>query len=176
MSGLPNDKLRWDLRLRLQLRRRSYQLMRLIAPKVDAPLGDHQQLPRPRLFILITVGVLLCLLVWSWFAKIDMVVRGAGRIVASEHNQVIQHLEGGIVSAILVREGAAVKKGQTLISIADVRANADLGEGNVKILGLRARVARAICTAPGGSRRSRQPPKESYLRIRSGATPIQAGA
>ncbi|WP_408170570.1 HlyD family type I secretion periplasmic adaptor subunit [Herbaspirillum rhizosphaerae] len=123
--------------------------MRLIAPKVDAPLGDHQQLPRPRLFILITVGVLLCLLVWSWFAKIDMVVRGAGRIVASEHNQVIQHLEGGIVSAILVREGAAVKKGQTLISIADVRANADLGEGNVKILGLRARVARLKAEASG---------------------------
>jgi len=145
MSGLPNDKLRWDLRLRLQLRRRS----RLIAPKVDAPLGDHQQLPRPRLFILITIGVLLCLLVWSWFAKIDMVVRGAGRIVASEHNQVIQHLEGGIVSAILVREGAAVKKGQTLISIADVRANADLGEGNVKILGLRARVARLKAEASG---------------------------
>jgi len=151
MSGLPNDKLRWDLRLRLQLRRRSYQLMRLIAPKVDAPLGDHQQLPRPRLFILITVGVLLCLLVWSWFAKIDMVVRGAGRIVASEHNQVIQHLEGGIVSAILVREGAAVKKGQTLISIADVRANADLGEGNVKILGLRARVARLKAEASGAA-------------------------
>nr|WP_232511917.1 HlyD family type I secretion periplasmic adaptor subunit [Herbaspirillum sp. meg3] len=149
MSGLPNDKLRWDLRLRLQLRRRSYQWMRLIAPKVDAPLGDHQQLPRPRLFILITIGVLLCLLVWSWFAKIDMVVRGAGRIVASEHNQVIQHLEGGIVSAILVREGAAVKKGQTLISIADVRANADLGEGNVKILGLRARVARLKAEAGG---------------------------
>jgi adhesin transport system membrane fusion protein len=69
-----------------------------------------------------------------------MVVRGSGRIVASEHNQVIQHLEGGIVSAILVREGAAVKKGQTLISIADVRANADLGEGRVKILGLRAKI------------------------------------
>nr|WP_240475618.1 HlyD family type I secretion periplasmic adaptor subunit [Herbaspirillum rhizosphaerae] len=151
MTTLPDDKLRWDLRLRLALRRRSYQLMRLIAPKVDSQLGDHRQLPRPRLFILITVGILLCLLVWSWFAKIDMVVRGAGRIVASEHNQIIQHLEGGIVSAILVREGAAVKKGQTLISIADVRANADLGEGNVKILGLRARVARLKAEAGGAS-------------------------
>ncbi|MFS2117909.1 biotin/lipoyl-binding protein, partial [Herbaspirillum frisingense] len=73
--------------------------------------------------------LLALLVVWSILAPIDMVVRGSGRIVASEHNQVIQHLEGGIVSAILVREGAVVKKGQTLISIADVRANADLGEG-----------------------------------------------
>lgn len=151
MTGLPNPNLRWDLRLRLWLKRRSYLMMRLIAPKVDNQLGDHRQLPRPRLFILTTVGILLCLLVWSWFAKIDMVVRGAGRIVASEHNQIIQHLEGGIVSAILVREGAAVKKGQTLISIADVRANADLGEGNVKILGVRARVARLKAEAGGAS-------------------------
>jgi len=152
MTKLPNDKnLRWDLRLRLQLQARSRRVMRLVAPRLDRQLGDHSQLARPRQFILVTVFLLLCLLVWSWFAQIDMVVRGAGRIVASEHNQIIQHLEGGIVSAILVREGAAVKKGQTLISIADVRANADLGEGNVKILGLRARIARLKAEAGGAS-------------------------
>ncbi|RFB69922.1 MULTISPECIES: HlyD family type I secretion periplasmic adaptor subunit [unclassified Herbaspirillum] len=151
MTKLPNDNLRWDLRLRLQLQARSRRLMRLIAPRLDRQLGDHSELARPRQFILVTVFLLLCLLVWSWFAQIDMVVRGAGRIVASEHNQIIQHLEGGIVSAILVREGAAVKKGQTLISIADVRANADLGEGNVKILGLRARIARLKAEAGGAS-------------------------
>lgn len=151
MTRLPNDNLRWDLRLRLQVRRRSRQLMLLLAPRVEGGLGDHRRLERPRLFILATVFLLLCLLVWSWFAPIDMVVRGSGRIVASEHNQVIQHLEGGIVSAILVREGAAVKKGQTLISIADVRANADLGEGRVKILGQRARIARLKAEADGMS-------------------------
>ena len=151
MTKLPNDNLRWDFRLRLQLQARSRRLMRLIAPRLDRQLGDHSELARPRQFILVTVFLLLCLLVWSWFAQIDMVVRGAGRIVASEHNQIIQHLEGGIVSAILVREGAAVKKGQTLISIADVRANADLGEGNVKILGLRARIARLKAEAGGAS-------------------------
>ncbi|WP_034302143.1 HlyD family type I secretion periplasmic adaptor subunit [Herbaspirillum sp. RV1423] len=139
------------MRLRLQLSLRSRQMMRLLAPRLDVQLGNHRQLPRPRMFILATVFLLLCLLVWSWFAPIDMVVRGSGRIVASEHNQVIQHLEGGIVSAILVREGAAVKKGQILISIADVRANADLGEGKVKILGLRARIARLKAEAGGAS-------------------------
>jgi adhesin transport system membrane fusion protein len=157
MTKLPNDNLRWDLRLRLQLQARSRRLMRLVAPRLDRQLGDHKELARPRQFILVTVFLLLCLLVWSWFAQIDMVVRGAGRIVASEHNQIIQHLEGGIVSAILVREGAAVKKGQTLISIADVRANADLGEGNVKILGLRARIARLKAEAGGAPSVSMSP-------------------
>lgn len=157
MTKMPNDNLRWDLRLRLQLQAHSRRLMRLIAPRLDRQLGDHGELARPRQFILVTVFLLLCLLVWSWFAQIDMVVRGAGRIVASEHNQIIQHLEGGIVSAILVREGAAVKKGQILISIADVRANADLGEGNVKILGLRARIARLKAEAGGASSVSMSP-------------------
>lgn len=145
------DKLPWDARLRLQLRRRSRQLMQLIAPRLDGALGGQRRLERPRVLILVTVFLLLCLLVWSWFAPIDMVVRGSGRIVSSAHNQVIQHLEGGIVSAILVREGAAVKKGQILISIADVRANADLSEGKVKILGLRARIARLSAEAHGAA-------------------------
>lgn len=126
-------------------------LMRRVAPRLDRRLGELRGMPRPRLAVLACAVLLALLLLWSVFAPIDMVVRGAGRIVASEHNQVIQHLEGGIVSAILVREGAAVKKGQTLISIADVRANADLGEGRVKILGLRARIARLSAEASGSA-------------------------
>ena len=152
MSQLPpTQKMHGLRRLYLHFQLRSLQLMRLVAPRLDGSLGDHARLPRPRVFILTCVFLLVCLLVWSWFAPIDMVVRGNGRIVASEHNQIIQHLEGGIVSAILVREGATVKKGQTLISIADVRANADLGEGRVKILGLRARMARLQAEASGAA-------------------------
>lgn len=155
MTTLPDGKLHGEVRPRLRLRQRlrlhGRRLMQQLAPRVDGPLGDLQTMPRPRLFILACTFLSLCLLVWSWLAPIDMVVRGSGRIVASEHNQVIQHLEGGIVSAILVREGTAVKKGQTLISIADVRANADLGEGKVKILGLRARIARLQAEAGGAA-------------------------
>lgn len=121
---------------------RSTRFMRRWAPRLDRRLGELKNMPRPAMIVWACTALLVGLVVWSIFAPIDMVVRGSGRIVASEHNQVIQHLEGGIVSAILVREGASVKKGQTLISIADVRANADLGEGRVKILGLRARIAR----------------------------------
>ncbi|MBG7618659.1 HlyD family type I secretion periplasmic adaptor subunit [Herbaspirillum sp. AP02] len=125
--------------------------MRRVAPRLDRRLGQLHAMPRPRLAVLACALLLALLVLWSILAPIDMVVRGSGRIVASEHNQVIQHLEGGIVSAILVREGAVVKKGQTLISIADVRANADLGEGRVKILGLRARMARLSAESSGAA-------------------------
>jgi adhesin transport system membrane fusion protein len=135
----------------LGLAARGKGLMRRLAPRLDRRLGELRAMPRPRMAVLACAVLFLLLLVWAMFAPIDMVVRGTGRIVASEHNQVIQHLEGGIVSAILVREGAAVKKGQTLISIADVRANADLGEGRVKILGLSARIARLNAEASGAA-------------------------
>jgi adhesin transport system membrane fusion protein len=119
---------------------------------LDRGLESYRTMPRPRMLVLLIVLVTLALCVWAFFAPIDMVVRGeSGRIVSSEHNQIIQHLEGGIVAAISTREGASVKRSQVLITIADVRANADLGEGRVKILGLRARVARLRAESEGAA-------------------------
>jgi adhesin transport system membrane fusion protein len=128
------------------------RIMRGISTPLDAGLGRYREMPRPRVLVWIITFVTVALIVWAYFAPIDMVVRGEnGRIVSAEHNQVIQHLEGGIVAAISTREGAAVKRNQVLITIADVAANADLGEGRVKLLGLRARVARLTAEAEGAS-------------------------
>jgi adhesin transport system membrane fusion protein len=128
------------------------RLMRRSSVRLDHGLGRYRDMPRPRILVLTIVFVALALCVWAYLAPIDMVVRGqSGRIVSAEHNQVIQHLEGGIVAAIATREGAAVKRNQILITIADARANADLGEGRVKILGLRARVARLRAEADGAA-------------------------
>ena len=121
------------------------------APKLDEGLAMYRDMPRPKLFVLVVLGATGLLLIWSWLAPIDMVVRGQGRIVPSEHNQVIQHLEGGIVSSILAREGTTVRKDQVLITIRDVRANSDQGEGKVKLAGLRARVARLTAESSGAA-------------------------
>lgn len=111
----------------------------------------YREMPRPKLFVLIVSACTGLLLIWSWLAPIDMVVRGQGRIVPSEHNQVIQHLEGGIVSSIMAREGTTVRKNQVLITIRDVRASADQGEGRVKLNGLRARTARLTAESTGAT-------------------------
>ncbi|MNK04431.1 Hemolysin secretion protein D, chromosomal [compost metagenome] len=122
---------------------------RKAVPALDHGIDAYREMPGPKLFVLALLGGLLLLVIWAYFAPIDMVVRGQGRIVPSDHNQIIQHLEGGIVSAIVVREGAAVRKDQVLITIRDVRASSDQGEGRVKLLGLRARVARLTAEASG---------------------------
>jgi len=70
--------------------------------------------------------VFLSFLVWTGFAKIKEVARTVGEIVPSGHIQIIQHLEGGIVDAILVQEDELVEKGQILLRIRGESIKADL--------------------------------------------------
>lgn len=54
---------------------------------------------------------------WATFAPIDSFVRGQGNIVHKDRNQIIQHLEGGIIDMIHTEEGDMVEEGQILISL-----------------------------------------------------------
>jgi adhesin transport system membrane fusion protein len=63
---------------------------------------------------------------WASQAELDEVTRGDGRIIPSQRVQVIQNLEGGIVSEILVRDGAIVERDAVLVRISNTVAEADL--------------------------------------------------
>ncbi|MBO4792951.1 MAG: hypothetical protein J5556_00065, partial [Deltaproteobacteria bacterium] len=54
------------------------------------------------------------MLLWASIAKIDEVTHAEGKVISSQRTQVIQNLEGGILRAILVREGQIVEKGAPL--------------------------------------------------------------
>ncbi|MFA6759767.1 MAG: HlyD family type I secretion periplasmic adaptor subunit [Sulfuricurvum sp.] len=58
-------------------------------------------------------------IIWSAFAHVDEIARGSGKVVPSGQNQVVQNLEGGIISEILVVEGEIVKKDQILLRISN---------------------------------------------------------
>ncbi len=62
------------------------------------------------------------------FAVLDEVKRGNGKVVPSRQIQVVQSLEGGIVSEMLIQEGAIVRKDQPLARIDDTNFAAQLGE------------------------------------------------
>jgi adhesin transport system membrane fusion protein len=79
---------------------------------------------------------------WASWATLEEVTRGAGRVIPSSHVQVVQNLEGGIVAAILVREGEIVEQGQVLLRIDNVRAASDLREGRKRYLALLGALAR----------------------------------
>ncbi|MGH6932719.1 MAG: HlyD family type I secretion periplasmic adaptor subunit [Dongiaceae bacterium] len=79
--------------------------------------------------LLFTVGALIvAFLVWADFAVLDEVTRGQGKVISSSQVQVIQNLEGGIMSEILVREGDVVEKDQVIIKIDNTLAQSNLNE------------------------------------------------
>jgi membrane fusion protein, type I secretion system len=62
---------------------------------------------------------------WGGTAPIEGAVVAPGLFVATTQNKIVQHLEGGIIRDILVREGQRVEAGQTLFRLDDTSAKAD---------------------------------------------------
>ncbi|MDZ7750538.1 MAG: HlyD family type I secretion periplasmic adaptor subunit [Gammaproteobacteria bacterium] len=110
-------------------------------PEVDA--AHLERLPRAgHLILWLTVLFLAAALAWAWWAEVDEVTRADGRVIPSSQVQVVQNLEGGIVSAILVREGDWVDRDQVLLRIDDTRFSATMREGRLRIASLEARIGR----------------------------------
>ena len=76
----------------------------------DADLAILRQEPLRARFLLRAIGVVLFLfIVWAAFAQLDEVTRGEGRVIPSKQVQILQSIDGGLVSEILVREGQVVE-------------------------------------------------------------------
>jgi len=97
---------------------------------------------RARTLLHFVVFVVLLLLVWAAVARVDEVTRGEAKVVPSRQLQVIQSLDGGIVSEIRVREGQIVDAGQLLVRIDATRFASALGENRAQRLALLAKTAR----------------------------------
>jgi len=123
--------------------------MRDYAEGLREQVAFDEQARRARLIVVLIAVVLGVLLWWSSVATVDKVVRAEGRIIPSARTQVIQHLEGGIVAEMLVREGDTVRQGQRLLSIDPTRADATLAERKARRVGLQARAARLSAEAEG---------------------------
>lgn len=86
-----------------------------------------EQEPRgSTLLIWLSIFVVLALVTWAYFAWIDEVVRGEGKVVPSSQIQVVQNLDGGVVEEILVRPGQFVEEGDVLLRIDPTRYSSSL--------------------------------------------------
>ena len=54
-------------------------------------------------------------LVWAWFAELDEVATGAGRVVPTSREQMIESLEGGILAKLQVRQDDIVAATHALV-------------------------------------------------------------
>ena len=101
--------------------------------------------------VLILTLFVAAAIVWMNWAKIDVVIRGTGKVSPASQVQNIQSLEGGIVSEILVVEGQAVTAGEPLIKISDVAFSSSFEENRLLYLELQARSSRLTAEAFGRS-------------------------
>lgn len=101
------------------------------------------QAPRVhRLTIWALAAFVLSFIVWAYFAKLDRVARGMGKVVPSSQIQIIQSLDGGILQELYVKEGVLVTKNQPLARIDDTRFRADLAQQRQEVDSLRADIIR----------------------------------
>lgn len=102
-----------------------------------------QRSPRHLMLVVLLLTLFVfSAVIWMSWAKIDVVIRGSGKVVPASQVQVIQSLEGGIVSDILIREGQTVDVGQPLVKISDIAFASSFEENRLKYLELLARASR----------------------------------
>ena len=88
-------------------------------------------------------------LVWAYFSNVEEVTRGQGSVIPSSREQVIQSLDPGVLSEMLVREGDLVERGQVLLKLDTARSSAVYREAKNKVDALEATAARLRSEAHG---------------------------
>lgn len=86
-----------------------------------------RDMDRPGWVIRISALVVLLFLIWAAIARVDEIVRADGQMISSSRPQIVQNLEGGILSELLVHEGQEVEQGQVLARLqgTEFRTSAD---------------------------------------------------
>jgi len=107
----------------------------LISAEEDPGRATH-------LFLGLCVALCLGFIIWALVGVLDIVSVAIGEVIPSSQVKTVQHLEGGIVREIMVREGDNVKKGQPLVTLETTSSGADLGELKVKATSLKIEAAR----------------------------------
>ena len=110
-------------------------------PKIQRPTDNYKGVARIGYAI---IGVMLLGLVIASFAPLAASVIANGVVSAEGNRKTIQHLEGGMLRKILVREGEKVKAGQVLFELDPTQANAAAGITKNQYVALKALEARLL--------------------------------
>lgn len=118
------------------------------APSGDGnAVGDYRR-PFPLAVAVAGLAIVAVFLgtltLWSVMAPIESAVVSPGIIGVASHRKQVQHLEGGIIEAILVKDGDRVSKGQRLIQLRDVRPAAELRQLELQHVETQALIARLL--------------------------------
>lgn len=108
--------------------------------------NDGSAVRRGLIVLLVGLGGFL---LWAALAPLDEGVPTDGVVNIESNHRSIQHLTGGIISKIFVREGQAVKTGDILFTLDDTAPKARFDEVRQRYLGLRAQESRLMAEKSG---------------------------
>lgn len=116
----------------------------------DADRAMLAQEPLRARMLVNSLGVVFILAVlWAGLSEVDEITKGEGKVIPSRQLQVLQSLDGGVVSEILAQEGQVVEPGQVLVNIDTTRFDSSVKENRVQYLALLAKAARLRALAEG---------------------------
>lgn len=118
-----------------------------LAMPAENSAGDARRIGRIGLWTL-AVGFGGFLL-WAGFAPLDEGVPSVGMVAIDTKRKAVQHLSGGIIEQVMVREGDHVRQGQLLMRLDSAMARANHEAVRQRYLGLRAMQARLMAEHAG---------------------------
>lgn len=102
----------------------------------------HERLKQTRRLVTVSLTLLLTLFVWAALFKVPHSAAGQAKVIPSKRIQIIQSVDGGIISDITVNEGDRVATGDTLVLIDTTRSASNLRENELQAAMLLFREAR----------------------------------
>jgi len=88
------------------------------------------------------LSALILFVVWASVFRIDEVSKASGEVIASSGVQMIQAVDGGVLSEMNVREGDVVQSGEVLARLDQTRIGASVAEVEARLYALKARAIR----------------------------------
>src|SRR5260370_39711340 len=88
---------------------------------------------------------------WSAIARLDSAVVASGVVAVESNRKTVQHLEGGIIQEILVREGQRVGQGDILFRMDPTQAQANFDLQQNQLYAALAQEARLVADTAGAA-------------------------
>lgn len=102
--------------------------------------------------------------IWAVTMPLARAVIAQGKIATEHHNIQVQHLEGGLIQKIHVREGDRVKAGAVLYDLDPTAVGTNVNRLSNKVVSLKAKVLRLIAERDGATRLILPTPDETMPR------------
>ena len=98
---------------------------------MDVLLNKHKK--NTQIFFYTFTSFAVTAVLWMFLFNIDIISNAEGQVIPAGDVKTIQHLEGGIIDQILVKESDIVKKSDPLVILAATASEVDVDEAQVKI-------------------------------------------